>query len=69
MQSCKHNTKLGITKVSGVFTPSHKVGDHVSMKNVVSMQPIASHMYVASDLFNYNSGWHSHDLNTINYQI
>jgi L-cystine uptake protein TcyP (sodium:dicarboxylate symporter family) len=41
----------------------------VSMKNVVSMQPIASHMYVASDLFNYNSGWHSHDLNTINYQI
>ena len=56
VQSCKYKAKLGVTKVSGVFTPSYMVGDHVSMKNVVSIQPISSHMYVASDFYNYESG-------------
>ncbi len=57
VKSCKYKANFGVTKVSGVFTPSYKVGDHVSIKNAVSIQPISSHMYVASDFYNYESGW------------
>lgn len=55
-KSCKYNSSLAVAKITSINTASYQVGDYEAMKQIVAIQPITTHMYVASDFYGYQSG-------------
>ena len=53
---CKYNSSLAVAKITSINTASYQVGDYEAMKQIVAVQPITTHMYVASDFYGYQSG-------------
>lgn len=56
VQKCEYKSSDSVTKINGIFSASLKVGDYEAMKRAVAQQPIMTHMYVASDFYNYQTG-------------